>query len=173
MRTQLNRIIGRAGLTVWPKLFQNLHSTRQTELAEEFPSHVVCQWIGNSQNVAAKHYLQVTDDHYSKATQKATQHASKQLGTAPHSENQNEEKPGKHCKSSVSGLSKVAETGLEQGASNRSKTTLSQLGAAVVGINSLGEQEINQLLSYWAKLPKPTRLHFMKLIQTLADAKEL
>ena len=35
--------------------------------------HVVCQWIGNSQPIAAKHYLQVTDDHFSKALQKALQ----------------------------------------------------------------------------------------------------
>ena len=31
--------------------------------------HVVCQWIGNSQPIAAKHYLQVTDDHFTKALQ--------------------------------------------------------------------------------------------------------
>ena len=53
----------------WPKLFQNLRSTRETELADEFPMHVVCQWIGNSQPIAAKHYLQVTDDHFSKPLQ--------------------------------------------------------------------------------------------------------
>ena len=35
--------------------------------------HVVCQWIGNSQPIAAKHYLQVTDDHFSKSLQKALQ----------------------------------------------------------------------------------------------------
>jgi integrase len=67
LRTQLNRIIGRAGLTPWPKLFQNLRSTRQTELAEIFPAHVVCYFMGNSEAVAKKHYLQVTDEHYQKA----------------------------------------------------------------------------------------------------------
>jgi len=67
LRTQLNRIIKRAGLTPWPKLFQNLRSTRETELAEDYPMQVVCAWIGNSQPVAAKHYLQVTEDHYKKA----------------------------------------------------------------------------------------------------------
>ena len=67
LRTQLMKIIRRAGLEPWPKLFQNLRSTRQTELEEVFPSHVVCAWIGNSQKVAAKHYLQVTDDHFMKA----------------------------------------------------------------------------------------------------------
>ena len=73
LRTQLLRIIGRAGVQPWPKLFQNLRSTRETELADDFPMHVVCQWIGNSQPIAAKHYLQVTDDHFSKALQKALQ----------------------------------------------------------------------------------------------------
>ena len=73
LRTQLLRIIRRAGVQPWPKLFQNLRSTRETELADDFPMHVVCQWIGNSQPIAAKHYLQVTDDHFSKALQKALQ----------------------------------------------------------------------------------------------------
>ncbi len=35
--------------------------------------HVVCQWIGNSQPIAAKHYLQVTDDHFEKALRNALQ----------------------------------------------------------------------------------------------------
>ncbi|HLQ44384.1 MAG TPA: hypothetical protein VK137_06635, partial [Planctomycetaceae bacterium] len=69
LRTQLLRIIRRAGLTAWPKLFQNLRSTRETELAESFPIHVVTAWMGNSQLVATKHYLQVTDDHFAKAAQ--------------------------------------------------------------------------------------------------------
>ncbi len=67
LRTQLRRIIERAGLKPWPKLFQNLRATRETELAEKFPIQVVCEWIGNSEAVARKHYLQVTDDHYAAA----------------------------------------------------------------------------------------------------------
>ena len=35
--------------------------------------HVVCRWIGNSQPIAAKHYLQVTDDHFEKALRNALQ----------------------------------------------------------------------------------------------------
>ena len=71
LRTQLLRIIKRAGLKAWPKLFQNLRSTRQTELEELFPSHVVCAWLGNSPRVAAKHYLQVTDEHFARVTDRA------------------------------------------------------------------------------------------------------
>lgn len=67
LRTQLERIIRRAGLQPWPKLFHNLRATRETELAETFPLHVVCAWIGNSSAIAAKHYLQVTDEHFNRA----------------------------------------------------------------------------------------------------------
>ena len=67
LRKPLMDIIKRAGLTPWPKLWQNLRSTRQTELVDQFPSHVVTAWIGNSEQVANKHYLQVTDDHFNAA----------------------------------------------------------------------------------------------------------
>ena len=57
LRTQLLRILRRAGLEPWPKLFQNLRATRETELAKVYPIHVVCAWIGNTERIAAKHYL--------------------------------------------------------------------------------------------------------------------
>jgi hypothetical protein len=63
----------RAGLQRWRMFFQNLRSTRETELADDFPMHVVCQWIGNSQPIAAKHYLQVTDDHFTRAVRNPVQ----------------------------------------------------------------------------------------------------
>ena len=75
LRTQLLRIIKLAGLKPWPKLFQNLRSTRETELAENYPMHVICTWIGNSQAVATKHYLQVTEEHFKRATEGALQNS--------------------------------------------------------------------------------------------------
>jgi len=67
LRTQLERIIKRAGLTPWPKLWHNMRASRQTELAETYPIQVVCSWIGNSIDVAQGHYLQVTDAHFERA----------------------------------------------------------------------------------------------------------
>jgi integrase len=67
LRTQLGKIIRRTGLKPWPKLFQNLRSTRQTELTETFPIQAVCDWLGNTRVVAAKHYLQTTDEHFQRA----------------------------------------------------------------------------------------------------------
>ena len=71
------RIIFAAGLTPWPKLFHNLRASRQTELAQHFPEHVVCQWIGNSQPVAREHDLRVTDGDFTKAATLTTTGAAK------------------------------------------------------------------------------------------------
>jgi hypothetical protein len=66
-RKHLLRILRRAGVSPWPKLFHNLRASRETELAAEYPLHVVCAWIGNSAPIAAKHYLQVTDADFERA----------------------------------------------------------------------------------------------------------
>ncbi len=71
--TTLRKIIERAGLNPWPKIWQNLRSTRQTELSELYPAHVVCGWIDNSEDVAKLHYLQITDEHFQKALQNPMQ----------------------------------------------------------------------------------------------------
>jgi len=67
--TGLARIISRAGLQQWPRLYHNLRASRQTELAATFPIHVVCAWLGNSPAIALRHYLQVTAADFDKAAQ--------------------------------------------------------------------------------------------------------
>ena len=59
LRTQLLRIIAKAELTPWPKLFQNLRASRATELAAMHPGHVAAAWMGHSTKVADKHYWRV------------------------------------------------------------------------------------------------------------------
>lgn len=65
--TQFVRLIERAGLNPWPKVWQNLRSTRETELLKDFPIHVVCGWIGNTERIARRHYLQTTEADFDKA----------------------------------------------------------------------------------------------------------
>ena len=67
LRKGLTLLLRKACVSPWPRLFHNLRASRQTELAAEFPSHVVCAWLGNSERVAAAHYLQVTDADFDKA----------------------------------------------------------------------------------------------------------
>jgi integrase len=78
LRTQFQRIVCNAGLTPWAKPFHNLRSTRETELAEIYPIHVVCAWLGNSRAVAQDHYLQVTESHFARAIREAAQNPAQQ-----------------------------------------------------------------------------------------------
>ena len=79
LRTTFEKIVTRAGLKHWPKPFQNLRSTRETELMEIYPSHVVVSWIGHSEKVARKHYLQTTDAHFEKAVAHQVAHNEPEL----------------------------------------------------------------------------------------------
>jgi hypothetical protein len=56
--------------------------TRETELAGEYPLHVVTYWIGNTARIAAKHYPQMPDEVYAKAAQNAAHEAQKQAQQA-------------------------------------------------------------------------------------------
>lgn len=59
LRTQFQRLLERAGLKAWPKLFQNLRSSRATELASVMPGHLAAAMMGHTEAVAQKHYLQI------------------------------------------------------------------------------------------------------------------
>ena len=83
LRTGLLKILMRAGIKPWPKLYQNLRSSRSTELIDQgFPAHVVAAWLGHTVKVAEKHYCQVTDDHFRRAVEPALEKESPAHGAA-------------------------------------------------------------------------------------------
>ena len=73
LRTPFEKIMKRAGVASWPRLFQNMRSSRETELAQKYPLHLVTAWIGNTALIAAKHYLQVTEEDFAKAVKDSEQ----------------------------------------------------------------------------------------------------
>lgn len=75
LRTGLMRIIEKAGLKPWPKLWANLRASRATELSHQFPAHVAAAWLGHSTHVAAKHYWQVTEKDFARAAGSAVPEA--------------------------------------------------------------------------------------------------
>ena len=165
LRTQLLRIIKRAGLKPWPKLFQNLRSTRQTELEESFPSHVVCAWLGNSEAVARKHYLQVTDDHFEKAVQNAMQQPAVLPRTGPQPELAAHKKTpvlqgfAAGCEVVQSG--RVEDRGLEPLASSCGNTGFFETRAAESGavgaVMPPDDPRLLRIVSAWSGLPEAIR----------------
>ncbi len=66
LRTELLRIIARAGVEPWPRHSRTCAS-RGTELSQRFPIQVVAKWLGNTPDVALHHYLSTTEDDFKRA----------------------------------------------------------------------------------------------------------
>jgi hypothetical protein len=146
-------------------------------LAETFPIHVVCQWIGNSQAVAKKHYLQTTDEHYLKATEgdcsaweKALQKAVHQLAIS--SNNENQQKCGNTVKHGISRVSRpplVGDTGLEPAPDSSGNTGFRPAGAAESNALLAAEdsddsgRDLHRLVDAWPGLEGEIRRRILEI----------
>jgi len=66
--TTFRKLIKRAGLTPWPRLFNALRSSCETDLLESFPISAVVDWLGHSAAIALKHYARIPDHMWDRAT---------------------------------------------------------------------------------------------------------
>lgn len=96
LRTQFLRIIRKAGVQPWGRLFHNLRASLETELAQDHPVHVIAQWLGNTPKIAAAHYLQARDSDFERALAggaksgaRAAQKAAQQVAAGNCDESQN------------------------------------------------------------------------------------
>ncbi len=89
LRTQLCRIIRRAGIEPWANVWHNLRRTRQTELEDTFPGHVVSAWLGNTEDTAREHYLMVRDEHFTRALHSALHYLHPQASMDVYESRQN------------------------------------------------------------------------------------
>ena len=61
----LKEILYRAGLSPWPKLFNNMRSTCETEWLDRINNTtVVAAWMGHSEVVQREHYAQIDEHHF-------------------------------------------------------------------------------------------------------------
>ena len=89
------KIIKRAGLTRWPRLFHALRASRETELAAEYPLHVVTAWLGSTPKIAMKHYLMVTDGDFQRTIGGGAKSGA--LGAALEAQNSAQSIPATFC----------------------------------------------------------------------------
>ncbi len=68
LRTTLHKLILKAGLQPWPKLWQNLRASAATDFARALPAHVAAAICGHSQQIAQEHYWTVTNSDLLAAT---------------------------------------------------------------------------------------------------------
>jgi hypothetical protein len=74
-------------LEAWPRLWHSLRASCETDLARQFPLAVVAKWLGNTQAVAMRHYVDVTDADFERAL------ASPEAGSAGAAQN-----PAQHAR---------------------------------------------------------------------------
>lgn len=74
-RKQMLQFVAMAGIKEpWPRLWHNLRASCETDLvARGHPVHVVGKWLGHSEAIARRHYLQVTEEEFEKAADQGDQ----------------------------------------------------------------------------------------------------
>jgi integrase len=86
LRTTFEKIIKRAGLQPWPRLFHNLRASRETELVKEYPVQVVTSWLGNTPRIALRHYLMVRNEDFEKAVVRGDEKTAQKTTQQAHAE---------------------------------------------------------------------------------------
>ncbi len=61
LRTTFGKIIRRAGVEPWPRLWHSLRASCESDLAQSFPLATVAKWLGNTPSVALRHYVDPTE----------------------------------------------------------------------------------------------------------------
>ncbi len=85
LRTELLRLIKKAGLEPWPKPFQNLRANALTDLCDLVNLPQACKWIGNSPDVAMRHYLIIKKKDWESPGSKASSDKTKPAPAKPKS----------------------------------------------------------------------------------------
>jgi integrase len=61
MRTTFAKIVRRAGVEPWPRLWHSLRASCESDLAQTFTLATVTKWLGNTPSVALRHYVDPTE----------------------------------------------------------------------------------------------------------------
>lgn len=146
-RTPLEKMMIRAGLKPWPALFNTMRASGETDIARTHGLQCAVQWVGNSVQIAMKHYVRATAEDFRKAATQDTSFAHK---VAPEHERikangaellptllpaGSTEKLAKHCKPNkkrASGEISLAREVDDIGLQHQWKTRGKLRGAAVV-----------------------------------------
>lgn len=67
MRTTFAKIVRRAGVEPWPRLWHSLRASCESDLAQTFPLATVTKWLGNTPSVALRHYVDPTETAFERA----------------------------------------------------------------------------------------------------------
>jgi len=67
LRTTFKKLVYRAGLEPWPKLFQNLRANASTDVSDEYGPKCESDWLGHSAEISLTHYQQIPPEKRERA----------------------------------------------------------------------------------------------------------
>lgn len=71
LRNRFQRMMAKAGVAPWPRLFQNLRASFATDLVEHVPSHMAAAWCGHTVAIQQSAYMIQRDTHFKSAVRGA------------------------------------------------------------------------------------------------------
>ena len=84
-RTAFLKLIRRAGLTPWPRLFHTLRASCETDLLDTLPMSAVTEWLGHSAAIALKHYVRVPEHLFDRAAKGGAESGARAAQNPAHS----------------------------------------------------------------------------------------
>ena len=175
--TRFKKIVSRAGLEPWPKLFVNLRSSRQTELAERYPEWQVCRIMGNSEKVASNHYLQLRDEHIQAMTESHVNSHVEGNRTGRIRAETASPRSSFHADFTVepeeNGLSLIPPRGAEQSQNSPGNTHGEGESGTVCGTpnvhSALIDADLRAIVDRWANLPDELKSRIVAVVRAAGD----
>jgi integrase len=177
-RQRVERLIVKAGVKPWGKLFHNLRASRESELVERYPLATVAAWLGHAPEVAAAHYLTQTDADGNFADAIAHRETVRQSVRADgkRSQNMTKQKAGNPTKSlenqafcEVVASGEAHPVGVEQPAKHWHFDADSKNGAPV----GARDPDLAAVVAAWPRLTAEVRQAIVKAAQTGAERTEM
>lgn len=181
-----NVILQRAGMTPWPKLFQNMRASCETDwLDSGISAHVVATWIGHSVKIQNQNYAQVDDHHFEKfnamagrrqesdkVAHQVAQQTCERARTAENSKNSTEENASLFASFRTS-AGDFSHPDWPRRESNHpgfseEKQAISETGGTPGGTLA-GDSDLQAVIEAWPGLPAATRRKIVRLARTAAD----
>ena len=175
LRTAYEKLLKRAGVKQWPRLFHNQRASRQTELLAEFPIKDVCSWIGNSEAVAMKHYAMAMSDSFERAVGGSIS-ANQQVSAKNNPNRKPPENASSDGSSDPQNPNKLAEAGLETVQDSSGNMQVSKTGGAECGAENGRSDalaaDLQSLIEAWPQMSSEARAAVLRLVKTSVTTPE-
>lgn len=127
LRTHLLRIMGRAKVPAWPRLFHNLRASCETDWTDRYPLADVAGWIGHDPTVAARHYLTKRSSNFEAAAtgRRSVANLSQQDAETPGTDEQAPAQNGNNA-----GLALAVAQGMGAGGTAQSQDSRGNMGGS-------------------------------------------